>query len=328
MIFPNILVFAIRWLKRSRSVLTFIFLMLLHTSCIVESRSGVTDIECEKMKYQAENVVIIVIDGPRLSETWEHPQKAHIPYLRDSLSPNALIKTEFYNMGNTYTVPGHISITTGSYEFKENDGTQYPENPSLFQSMLSCSGMASTNAYLVSAKGKLEVLGDCESIAFRNSFRPGMYTRSLNDKEVLRKAINVLETHQPRLLMVHFQSPDIRAHAKDWEGYIKAIEETDKLMFDLIRYLDASVHYSDRTAVFMTNDHGRHLDGIKDGYVSHGDHCRGCTHINFMAYGPDFRSNTICDKSAETIDILPTVGEILGFRSSWASGRVMTEIFQ
>ena len=78
----------------------------------------------------------------------------------------------------------------------------------------------------------------------------------------------------------------------------------------------------------MTNDHGRHLDGIADGFVSHGDHCRGCTHINFMGYGPDFKEDSLIYTQYELIDILPTIGDLLGFDYHEAQGVVMSDLFK
>jgi hypothetical protein len=67
-------------------------------------------------------------------------------------------------------------------------------------------------------------------------------------------------------------------------------------------------------------------DHIANGFVSHGDHCAGCTHINFFAVGPDFKKNLISDTHRELIDILPAVGKIMGFTSSGFKRKVMWKL--
>ena len=79
--------------------------------------------------------------------------------------------------------------------------------------------------------------------------------------------------------------------------------------------------------MFITNDHGRHLDGKKDGFISHGDCCEGCRRIICLAYGPDFKKGVISDLQRELIDIPVTIGELLDFDIPKSKGKVMTELF-
>ncbi len=82
----------------------------------------------------------------------------------------------------------------------------------------------------------------------------------------------------------------------------------------------------DQTTLLITNDHGRHLDGRKDGFVSHGDKCEGCRHISLLALGPDFQKDLIINTPAEMIDISATIAEMLGFLMPTSRGRVLTEL--
>lgn len=312
-----------------RVLLFILFYIMLHSSCVLESSMTVDEVTCSPVeKYKTKNLVLVIIDGPRQSETWGHPERKYIPYLRDSLSRKSVVKSEFYNRGNTFTIPGHIAITTGSYEVKSNDGEQFPLYPSFLQSFLACSGLGERDAYLVTAKEKLKILGDCESLNFRNSFRPGMYTKDRTDLEVFKQSMELMQTEYPRVMVVHFKEADVAGHAKQWDAYLNAIQLADSLLFELVSYVEKDPFYKDQTTVIMTNDHGRHLDGIKDGFVSHGDHCLGCTHINFLAFGPDFKKDVICDIPGESIDILPTIGELMGFRTEWAEGRILVELLK
>lgn len=287
-----------------------------------------SSVECGTSPYSTQYVILVVIDGPRMSETWEHPEQKYIPYLSGPLRKKAVINREFYNLGNTFTVPGHIALTTGSYEFKTNDGSEYPSEASVFQMYLSCAQTPPSDAYIITSKEKLNVLGDCENLSFRNSFRPSVDALDRPDIETYERAINILETEEPSLSLIHFKGPDTEGHHGDWEGYLEAIVETDSLLNELINFIEGNEYYKGKTSVIMTNDHGRHLDGIADGFKSHGDHCRGCTHINFMAYGPDFKSDELIYTEYESIDIVPTITALMGFDSPYTSGKIMTDLFK
>ena len=78
----------------------------------------------------------------------------------------------------------------------------------------------------------------------------------------------------------------------------------------------------------MTNDHGRHNDNVRDGFISHGDFCEGCMHINLYAAGPDFQSNLVLNQPRQLVDISATIAEIMNFEHAGSSGEVMWELFK
>ena len=81
--------------------------------------------------FITENVVMIVVDGARYSESWGDPTHANIPNL-DSLKSEGVFFPNFFNCGDTRTVPGHTALTTGVYESLDNIGFDTPTNPSFF----------------------------------------------------------------------------------------------------------------------------------------------------------------------------------------------------
>ena len=58
------------------------------------------------------------------------------------------------------------------------------------------------------------------------------------------------------------------------------------------------------------------------------DPCDGCQHINFYAFGPDFKENLIISEERELIDIPATIAELLNFRIPNSNGNIMTELFK
>jgi hypothetical protein len=78
--------------------------------------------------------------------------------------------------------------------------------------------------------------------------------------------------------------------------------------------------------MLVTNDHGRHLDGVQNGFVSHGDGCWGCRHIMFLGLGAGVPKGAHTSVRRTIADITPTIGSVLGFPTPYATGKSMIEI--
>lgn len=275
--------------------------------------------------YVTENVVVVVIDGPRYSETWGMEGRPLIPNMATKMAPEGTLFTNFKNMGPTYTLAGHTAITTGIYQNLSNDGTEIPLKPSVFQQYLMQTQQAPGKACLVTSKDKLNVLADSREMEWRGRFNPafscGEKGKNRPDSVTLETALKVLEKDQPSLMLVQFQGPDINGHDNDWNGYLESIQETDSLVYVLWEYLKKNEHYRNKTSLLITNDHGRHGNDHKDGFSSHGDGCDQCRHISLLALGPDFKAGAVTDKPYEQTDITPTIAQLLGFSVPDAQGK-------
>lgn len=311
----------------NRYCILLVLSVLLFYSCGIDSPAP--------ENYQTKHVIVIVMDGPRYSETWGDDTHEYIPYMANVLAPKGIIHTNFYTNGPTYTVPGHTAITTGVYQEIDNAGDEIPAQASIFQHWLADTGKESNLAWVVASKDKLEVLANCEDLTWKHMYQPradcgidGLGTGYRNDSITYQRAINVLETYRPELLLVTFREPDSGGHSGEWEHYLQGIRDTDAYIHDLWNYIQSDPVYSDRTTLFVTNDHGRHLDEIADGFKSHGDNCEGCRHINLYASGPDFKENLIISSPAELVDIPATIGRLLHFDLPNGTGSVMFELFK
>ena len=288
-----------------------------------------TNYALEGSTYKTENVIVVIIDGPRFSETWGHPEKAFVPFLANNLSSKGIVNQEFYNFGLTKTISGHTAAINGVYEIMNNNGLQYPSNPSFMQYWLKKTNSSPDKAWIISSKIKLKVLGNSSDIEWRNSYLPSVDAEDRTDEETFESVKKIMTTYAPNLIFVNLSQPDRSGHANNWEEYIKGIILTDSLLNEIVGLADSIPSYMDKTTVFMTNDHGRHLDGISNGFIDHGDKCHGCTHLNFYAQGPDFHSNLLVTKQLrEQIDIVPTIGRLLGLEMDNTKGNVMTELFK
>ncbi len=289
-----------------------------------------------KNKYLTERVIILVVDGPRYSETWGDTTHQYIPHLADDMAKSGVVCTKFYNDGYTYTTSGHAALCTGVQQELENSkGADLPQQPSIFQYYLKQKNVPKSKAYIITSKDKLFILGNCNNPKWINTFNPstdcgknGPQSGYRNDSVTFNKVMSALKKEQPNLVLVNFKEPDGAGHANNWGEYLNGIKNTDSLVWEVWKFIQTDTYYKDKTTLFVTNDHGRHLDGWKDGFVSHGDGCDGCRHINLFAFGPDFKQNILLDKRYLQVDIPSTVAELLDFELPYGQGNVMKKIFK
>ena len=286
------------------------------------------------VSYKTKNVIIFMIDGPRYSETWGDASHQYIPNMA-ALVNQGVFCTNFYNDGITNTVNGHSAITTGFFDNLNNAGQQLPQNPSIFQYWLEKTRAPNSKACVISTKDKLAVLANCTDPAYNNKFMAytdcgnnGLGTGYRQDTTTFSRLMNVLHTYRPNLLLVNFKEPDASGHANNWNSYIQGIQTTDNYFRQVWDLIHSDPYYAGNTTIFVTNDHGRHLDNVLDGFISHGCSCEGCRHINLFASGPDFKKNVFVNTRYTQVDITATVAELLGLDMPHSNGHVMKEFFK
>lgn len=295
-------------MKRITQLILPYILLLSTVACQEENQIPFAKSE----KSGIENIVIIVIDGPRHSETWGDATRQHIPR-QDALSQQGLLFTNFKNDGITFTLSGHTAITTGVYENVINNGDELPGNPSIFQRFLKAKQASPEKALIVTSKSKLNALRDTKDLNWNGSYLPTIDVADRADQLTYEESIGLLNEHTPNLSMIHFRGPDKKGHGADWNGYLEKIEETDQYVGELWDFIQGHAHYRDKTLLLITTDHGRHLDGIGSGFVGHGDGCPGCRHIYLLAIGPGVPQGEQVSLHYNQTDIAPTVAHVLGF---------------
>jgi hypothetical protein len=286
-------------------------------------------------KYLTRSIVIVVVDGARYSETWGDNQRQYIHQRSTNLAPLGSICLKMYNDGTTSTNPGHLAITRGVYESIDNSGLQYPYQPSFMQYWLKQSGQPSDKAWIITSKDKLQVLADCIDPAWQGKYNPrtdcgtsGLGSGYRNDSTTFRRTIEVLKQYRPHLVLVNFKEPDASGHAGNWNNYLQGIIDTDNYCKQIWDFLQNDEFYKGSTTMIVTNDHGRHLTGNLDGFVSHGDSCEGCRHIECLALGPDIAASRADTVRHSQVDIAATVAELLGVKMENISGKPMKEILK
>jgi phosphopentomutase len=127
-------------------------------------------------------------------------------------------------------------------------------------------------------------------------------------------------------MLINLKQPDASGHANKWEAYRQGIRDGDAFAGALWKLLRDEAPFAGETALFITNDHGRHLDGHHDGFVSHGDDCAGCRKIQLLALGPQFRRGAVVERHANQLDVAVTAAAILGLAIPGSNGRVLDEL--
>ena len=284
--------------------------------------------------YQTKNVVVIVIDGPRYTESWGQSGRPNVRYLDSVLAPSGCTHSCFYNQGETWTTNGHTALTTGEYQAINNTGAEYPKNPGIFQHYIKKHPEEKDLVWLITSKDKLQVLSDCKDSKWKGKFIAstdcginGLGTGYRHDSITFQRVMYALKVRKPKVLFINFREPDFSGHKGDWNGYIRGIQQTDSMVHEIWKFIENDPTYKDQTTMFVTNDHGRHSNGVSDGYISHGCTCEGCKRIHLWSFGPDFKQGVFLSQPAELIDVNATIGELLQLHTLKSTGRVLTELF-
>lgn len=283
------------------------------------------------------NVILVVIDGLRGLEGFDDLSHQYIPHLWNDLRPLGTMYTNFVNQGYTVTTPGHAAMTSGVTQYIPNNILNYygavkriQEEPSIFQYYRRQLGVPKDKTWIVNGKGGMIFwTGVCQNPYYGKNYVPHVaFNEPVRDDDTWIETQRVMDTYRPSLMMVNFKDVDDKGHAGDWEDYIDAIENADRLVYELYQKVQSDPYYKDNTAILITSDHGRHLDGIYSGFVDHGCSCQGCRRVPFLAIGPNIRKNTVIDVEGHLRDIAHTIGAILGFEVEHGHGQILRDIFE
>ena len=286
-------------------------------------------------QFKTKYVIILVIDGPRYSETYGEPTCKYSPILCDSLKKKGTFYAQFKNNGPTFTVPGHTAIVTGNYQRISNAGTALPKQPNIFQYFLQATGKDSSAAYVVASKGKLDVLVNTSHKKWHDKYVASTYCGpngnglgyGRDDKTFAKVTELVQSANPPQLMLINLLAVDVYGHANNWDKYLESITQSDQYAAQLWQMIQQNPILKDQTTLMITNDHGRHLDGVRSGFVNHGCRCEGCRHISLLVLGPDTPKGVVVSAEAEMIDISTTIAEILHFEMPTSKGTYLRAAF-
>ncbi|HEY0784311.1 MAG TPA: hypothetical protein VGD62_00470 [Acidobacteriaceae bacterium] len=155
------------------------------------------------------------------------------------------------------------------------------------------------------------------------------HARSLSSPDELSVYIakRLMERESPSLLWITMHDIDI-AHSGAYSLYVEAIQRTDRLCAELWGAVQANPEYAGNTTLFILPDFGRDADGDAggNGFQHHrtGDTASRTTWM--MALGAGVREGVLYDRPVQSIDLVPTLGAMMGFSPNLSQGRPISEL--
>jgi hypothetical protein len=269
------------------------------------------------------HVVILIMDGVRYTEAWGDPEHANIPRIATDLAPNGIVLTHFYTDittvlpgAKTETVPGHATLVCGTYQNLANNGSELPTEPTIFQYYRKHKKAPASSTWVVTSKDKLVVLANTSNPKWKDQYPPrfncgvnGDGTGKYREDNLTHPLVlSALTNDHPAVMIINYKGPDAMGHAKNWPGYLAAIQECDGYAAEVWNTIQSDPVMKDTTTLFITTDHGRHTDNFK----SHGDGCEGCCHLFCVILGPMIQGGRIDGTRWTQPDITRTAAELLG----------------
>ena len=131
----------------------------------------------------------------------------------------------------------------------------------------------------------------------------------------------------PSLIWLTLHDIDV-AHSGAFSLYIEGIRRSDRLCADLWKTIQSEPEYAGKTTLFILPDFGRDSDVSAggNGFQHHrtGDATSRTTWM--MVLGPGIRENHIVERPIQSIDLVPTLGTLLGFSPSLCKGQPLLEV--
>lgn len=274
-------------------------------------------------------VIDVIVDGARYSETLGDTLARFTPRIQQLARQGVVVET-FLNDGFTYTSRAIPAIWCGSWSAPRDTviggyPTQYTTVPTVWEYYRKQYGVDSTQALRV-----MKFLTGEWLPSFLPDYGPKTWPcyvlQGSRDLDVWANARQLLHMHHPRLSEVYLADVDHYGHSGDWNAYTGAIRTADSIVGMLWDFVESDPIFRGKTAIFVTNDHGRHLDGISNGFAGHGDGCWGCRRIMLLGVGAHLKKGVRVFEQRTLLDITPTIGALLNFATPYASGRPMTSL--
>jgi hypothetical protein len=129
----------------------------------------------------------------------------------------------------------------------------------------------------------------------------------------------------PSLLLVNFWDIDI-AHYGAYSLYVDAIRRTDRLVGELWQHAQSLRQYRDRTTLIVVPEMGRDSDIDGNGFANHRSGDESCRRVWLVAVGAGVPKGAGSERPIRTLDVAPTVAQILGFKMAECEGKPLAEL--
>jgi hypothetical protein len=155
------------------------------------------------------------------------------------------------------------------------------------------------------------------------------HARTLSSPDELSVYIarQLMRQESPSLLWITMHDIDV-AHSGAYSLYIDAIRRTDRNCAELWKAVQSEPEYAGNTTMLILPDFGRDADEDAggNGFQHHrtGDPASRTTWM--MALGAGVRPGIVYDSPIQSIDLVPTIGAMMGFSARQAQGSPIKEL--
>jgi len=160
-----------------------------------------------------------------------------------------------------------------------------------------------------------------------DDFKAHARTLSSPDELSVYIARQVMKQAAPSLLWITMHDIDV-AHAGTFSLYVEGIRRTDRLCAEIWKTIESEPEYAGKTTMLILPDFGRDADTDPggNGFQHHrtGDALSRTTWL--IALGPGIREGVVHDGAVDSVDLVPTIGSMLGFSASRSQGKPIAEI--
>jgi hypothetical protein len=160
-----------------------------------------------------------------------------------------------------------------------------------------------------------------------DDFKTHAQTLSSPDELSVYIARQLMRQVAPTLLWITLHDIDV-AHAGAYSLYVDGIRRSDRLCAELWKAIQTEPEYAGNTTLFILPDFGRDSDDDAggNGFQHHrtGDTLSRTTWL--LAAGPGVRQGVVFDRAVDSMDLVPTLGAMLGFNPSLAQGKPIHEV--
>ena len=137
----------------------------------------------------------------------------------------------------------------------------------------------------------------------------------------------LMQQESPSLLWITMHDIDI-AHSGTYSLYVDAIRRTDRLCAELWKTIQSEPEYAGNTTLLILPDFGRDADEDPggNGFQHHrtGDAASRTTWM--MALGAGVRQGVVYERPMQSIDLVPSLGAMMGFSAAFAQGKPIDEL--
>jgi hypothetical protein len=146
------------------------------------------------------------------------------------------------------------------------------------------------------------------------------------DAKAVRIARNILRAFRPRLIGVVLSNADV-AHGS-YNAYVDVIRRNDAEIGMLWESVQQDPALRDNTTIVVLPEFGRDANLNQRNGLDHGDGSEELGRVACVAAGPGIVKGKVHDRLVDSVDITPTLGALMGFRTEEARGKPIAGILK